>query len=344
MALSLASVLEKAGQPAEQLVTGDGSRLLFAVQAGRVLGLYPPGSTQSFLWTHPALAEPDQAKAYLKGSGWRSPGGHRLWLAPELHLFYPRFPDLSEYSVPPPIDPGRWTFERTDEGAALANRARIRHRGSGADIELEARREFRTARCPLEELPDGLDYAGYEMRSSLDILGNVVAPVGLWSLIQLPWGGEFFAPVRPGTKPRVYLGDIAARDLSVEGSFFRHHARASGIQKTAIHVEDIYGVAGYTWESGGLRSLVVVSFPLGTAQSYIDTPPDALDERGYALQTCNVDLPALGTFAELEHHTPAAGLAPDDRHSEELADVWAFRGPPEHVQAVQERLLAPDRT
>ena len=72
-----------------------------------------------------------------------------------------------------------------------------------------------------------------------------------------------------------------------------------------------------------------------------DTPWLDEADRGYAFQACNVNVPSLGQFNELEYHAPAATAAPGPAFCRDESRVWAFRGPAETVRRAAAALLGP---
>lgn len=77
--------------------------MVFMVQGGRCIGLYPCGELCNVLWTNPQyedavrMMQPDV-------------GGDRLWIAPERKFFYENPRDFEGYHIPFEIDPGDYQF------------------------------------------------------------------------------------------------------------------------------------------------------------------------------------------------------------------------------------------
>jgi len=336
----LAHSLQAAGIPGAELVLDDGSELLVIPDGGRVLALFPPGGSQSLFWVNPALSDPSSACAFFAAGGWRSPGGHRLWLAPETHLFYPAFPDLSDYGVPTSIDPGGYVLDRSGGVARLIGRSAVWDYAAGSAVVVECTREFLPAARPECSSTVDVEYAGYTAGSTLRIVEGCCNGISLWSLIQLPQGGKFIVPVRPGAAPVPFLGEIPAHNLSVEEGTLRYAGSGLGIQKIGVHAAHSAGIALYSWADAGTASLVAVRFDVADPARYIDTPPDAPDSTGCVVQCCNVDIPELGAFAELEHLSPSIGGETGESFSEDVCQVWGFRGARKEIDSVAEALMA----
>jgi hypothetical protein len=49
----------------------------------------------------------------------------------------------------------------------------------------------------------------------------------------------------------------------------------------------------------------------------------------------------LGQFSELEYHIPAIGAGTGRNRCDDVAQVWAFRGPQQRILAVTQALLSP---
>ena len=81
------------------------------------------------------------------------------------------------------------------------------------------------------------------------------------------------------------------------------------------------------------------NFFVNPSGDYIDVQRHDPDDFGYAFQMCRVDEPQFGSFCELEYHAPALGALPDPTRSEDISQVWAFRGPRERSTPSHSKLL-----
>jgi hypothetical protein len=61
MSEDLIGILRSVGKPTESYHSPDGSHVLILPYGGRVLGLFAPGSSENFYWTHPALGSFESA-------------------------------------------------------------------------------------------------------------------------------------------------------------------------------------------------------------------------------------------------------------------------------------------
>ncbi len=348
--MTLARVLRSIGQPVASPVYPDGSRLLLLPHGGRVLGLYPPSDDQNFLWTNPELAGAKSARPFFKSDRWHNSGGDRTWVAPEIDMFFPNFPQTEVYQVPQQLDPGH--YEPVGHNVVgYSNSCALTLSRSRQTIPLQILKSWSWAPNPLrheamwKSLPT-VQYAGYAQRTTLRLVrgsARKAAEVGIWNLLQLPPGGIFLAPTHSRTRPTVYFGTIPRGDLVTQRHAVRYTMSATGIQKIGIRASAATGRAGYLYEHGGRWALVVRNFLVDPSGEYVDVPwnrDGQVGDRGIALQACNVNSD-LGRFAELEYHAPALGGDRGETCRKDVSQVWAFRGPRESVQMIAQHLVSP---
>ncbi len=342
----LAEVLKAAGKEMIPLETPDGSRLLVLPEGGRVLGLYAPGDPRNFLWTNPALRDAASARTFYTSGAWQNSGGDRTWLAPEIDFFLPEFPRLDVYHQPRALDPGSFRAEREADAIHLRMDLSLTPLRHGRPVALRLSRSVRAAADPLRHERnrsgwEGVQFAGYSLRTVLEFADPPadVPAIGLWSLLQMPHGGEMLLPTYSRTEPGVCFGEVPPGDLRVEPRGVRYRMRAPGGQKIGLSAVSSPGRIGYHYRTGETSQLVVRNFSVDPSGEYVDVPWTRPDELGCAVQICNVNLPEFGTFSELEYHAPAIGGATGRVRVEDVSRVWAFRGPFEQVSAVAGKLL-----
>jgi hypothetical protein len=346
---TLADSLNRAGKPPIPLSLPDGTRLLILPFGGRLLGLFPPESDESFLWSNPALATPDSASAWLARAGWPNPGGDRTWLAPEIELFIADLGRIAEtYAVPPALDPGNWALTSADAWCvSLACEARLHLHRSGRDVAVSLAKSFAAAPNPLHGTPladAGVQYAGYTQVTRLEIEPRHDAAVrlGVWSLLQLPQPGVMLIPTREPTVPQVVFGTLSPDELSVEPRFVRWEMGETGADaKIALQAPGLTGRAGYLHPTPqpGAHDLIVREFAVHLGGDYVDALWEPPHQTGWAFQACCVRTGAA-RFSELEYHGRAASSATGANVSRDESRVWAFRGPAEAVLEAA-RLLLP---
>jgi hypothetical protein len=338
---NLVRVLEGADKPTHTIEMKDGARVLILPHGGRILGLFSRSSEENFFWTHPALDSVDTASAFYSSGDWENSGGDRTWLAPEIDLFFPHFPDVSAsgYTQPRSLDPGSYRLLSFDRRMVLTQQFDIRFFRTKSDMRLEISKWLEPSTDPLG-IPElgGAEFAGYEQHTVLKILSGGPGRVGLWDLLQMPHHGEMLIPTLSKEAPKVYFGHVDWEDLSLNENCIRWKMHAAGEQKIGIRALQTIGRIGYLYSSGFTSNLIVRNFAVNPAGPYIDVPWSDHRDEGYALQACNVNS-HLGTFSELEYHAPAIGAEPQSLHCEDVSQLWCYRGDPATIRAVAFRLL-----
>ena len=343
----IAQVLREAGKACEALTTADGSRLLLLPYGARVLGLYAADSPENFFWTNPAFERAETARALFAGDGWHNTGGDRTWIAPELDVF---FTDAAHkhYWQPRQLDMSAYEFDRTGGGCRFTREMALALARSGRQVRVRLTKWFGPAAHPLRRERDMADaatavqFAGYTQRVALQSLDEPFqsdALLGIWNLIQLPEGGEMVAPTYWRAAPQTCFGNVPADHLAVEEHVVRFNTDLRGSHKVAIKAAVSCGRIGYFFGRGAERSLVIRNFFLNPSGEYVDVQPHDTEDFGYAVQLCRIDEAAFGSFCELEYHAPALGALPDPARSEDVSQVWAFRGPRDAIDAIAQKLL-----
>jgi hypothetical protein len=338
----LISSLSAAGQEPLALRCGEGGALVLP-HGARVIGLFARGCEENFLWTNPALGDGKSAETLYQSDDWHNSGGDRVWLAPEIDLFFPDYPNREVYLQPRSIDPGHWSVTDSKDGLTLANSARVQLFRHKREIEVEMTKRYSPAPDPLR-LEKSLDlgdvrYVGYTQQVTLELLCGV-GLVGLWNLLQLPHGGELAVMTYTKTEPTVVFGEIPARCISSDERTLRYRMNHAGDAKITIRAAAVTGRAGYLYSSGDQWSLVVRNFTVDPSGEYADPPWDTPDDLGYAVQACNVN-GTFGQFSELEYHAPAIGGNTGRKTCQDTSQVWAYRGPERSVRAIADALLGP---
>ncbi|MBS1850099.1 MAG: hypothetical protein JST79_04255 [Acidobacteria bacterium] len=343
---ALIDTLKAAGKETIAWQAEDGSTVLVLPYGGRILGLFAPGDEENFLWTHAALGSVATAKEFYGGEQWHNSGGDRTWLAPEVDFFFPEFPSLNRYFQQRELDPGRYEA-KPGSLPLLVNRAALTLSRSQQKVELEISKAISPAVNPLryddQANSSGLKFAGYTLRTTLQVLTKLAtpAPIGLWNLLQLPHGGDMLVTTLSRTQPKIYMGTITAEELIVGDHLVRYKMNAAGEHKLGIRDVGITGRVGYLYANGPERSLVVRNFRVNPSGEYVDVPWAETRNFGFAFQACNVNS-QLGAFSELEYHIPAVTAADGPARAEDESQVWAFRGPEKAVLQVARRLLGPE--
>jgi hypothetical protein len=322
--------LARLGKPTETWTSPDGSRILVLAYGGRILGLFSQESAENFFWTHPALESVETARALYRSPEWHNSGGDRTWLSPEIDFFFPDFPNLNTYRPPLAMDPGDYQLAKEEGSLTLTNRFTYRLSRSQSSIKLEVSKRLAAAPNPLRHA-DGagrLDYAGYTLRARLTVASSdsEAARVALWSLLQLPHGGELLIATFSKASYTTYFGQVDSRDLSISEHLVRYRMRADGEHKLGFKAHPLTGRVAYLYSLGDeSRCLVVRNFFVNPSGAYLDVPSTEINSIGSAVEACNIRS-NLGEFSELEYHTPAIVAQEGAITCEDESQLWAFRG------------------
>jgi hypothetical protein len=146
-------------------------------------------------------------------------------------------------------------------------------------------------------------------------------------------------PLYARSTPQKCFGDVPPESMRLEDRLLRVKINFSGSHKIAMKAAVLCGRAGYVSGSGDRWSLVIRNFSVNPSGDYIDVQRPDLDDFGYAFQICRVDEADFGSFCELEHHAPALGALPDPAQSEDVSQVWAFRGGRTAIDVIARTLL-----
>ena len=341
MSRKLVKNLAAAGREAVVLSGPESGDVVVLPFGGRILGLFASGDETNFLWNNSVLREPEKYRRFQSSGQWQNPGGERVWLAPEVDLFYPNLPAKDPYFQPRTLDSVDYRCERRGDSICLTNTCKLTHFRLKQEIEVRMEKSVRTTMNPLRqtEVGRGLQFAGYEVTTSLEFIGQSQPAIAAWTLLQLPNDGEMLLPTYAETQPTNYFGQIPPGDLEVKPRGVRFRMREPDGQKIGLPATVSPGRLGYHYGTAEMSQLVIRNFTVNPSAQYIDIPWGGEEGRGCPIQICHVDHPALGQFSELEYHAPAIGGTTGLTRGEDSSQVWAFRGPFAEVNKVSELLL-----
>jgi hypothetical protein len=208
---------------------------------------------------------------------------------------------------------------------------------SSKPLQLRLQKSIEAVANPLPATND-IQFAGYALRTSLKITNIHDATIGLWSLLQMPSGGEMILPTHGKPGIRAWFGVSAPEALHLTASAAHYFTGASGAQKLGLRANSTTGRAGYVYGVGGESHLIVREFSVDPAGRYPDVPWDDPHDDGYAVQICNVN-DAMGRFSELEYHVPAIGGSTGKTRCEDHSRVLAYRGSRDAIAEIAIRLL-----
>jgi hypothetical protein len=344
---TLINTLSSCGHVTETWTSPDGSVILVLPYGGRILGLFAPASNRNFLWSHPALQSVESARDFYQSNEWHNSGGDRTWLSPEVDFFLPNFPLTDVYMQPRELDPGSFQLTRENGFITLTNRFSSKLSRSGHTVRFELSKCLKAARNPLRhshpELAERLAYAGYSLCTRLKFMDKDTdhPRIGLWSLLQMPFGGELVIPTLSKLVIQTYMGHIDESDISVTNHLIRYRMRSAGEHKIGIPADAVIGRVGYFYTMDGESCLIIRNFSINPSGEYIDVPWHSTQQPGAAVEACNVNS-RLGAFSELEYHVPAIGGPDGSASCEDNSQVWAFRGKEQDIREVGRILIAPD--
>jgi hypothetical protein len=261
-----------------------------------------------------------------------------------MDFFYPNYPTPDVYFQPREFDPGSYVLRREDDGILLESNFRVRCARSGGSPHVAISKRITPASNPVAEISSAsaFQYAGYTLTTTLRILDNPsAARFNLWTLLQLPHGGEMIIPSYSRSPVERFMGEITPGDVKIEDRFVRYRMRQRGEYKIGLPAVALTGRVGYLYEHGDDASLVVRSIQINPSAAYLDTPFSNPAVVGSAVQACNVDS-GLGQFSELEHHAPAVGGDTNPATSTDVAQLWAYTGKRAEIEELARTLLGSD--
>jgi hypothetical protein len=342
----LIDMLARGGKSAEIWRSPDGSTVFVLPHGGRILGLVAPGSNRNFLWTHPALESIDSLRTFYESSEWHNSGGDRTWLSPEIDFFLPHFPTLDPYVQPRELDPGNFQLGHENGGIRLTNRCALRLSRSQRVVDCEIGKLLNSATNPLQQDDEclmSLMYAGFTLKTRLTF-SNPNADsmfISLWSLVQLPHGGELLIPTLSRSTPIPYFGQVNGDDLLVTEHLVRYWMRSRDSHKLGFGPSAVTGRVGYFYSDEPDSCLVIRNFAVAPAEKYLDVPWSRPGTSGSAIEGCSVN-GELSKFSELEYHSPAIGGSEGDFDFEDESQLWAFRGKECDILKAARILISPE--
>jgi hypothetical protein len=346
---NLLQILKDAGKPGESVKLDNGSVVLLLPHGGRVLGLFASGSAENFYWNNPALKSAATARSLFESAEWQNSGGDRTWLAPEIDFFFPKYPDLTVYHQPRQFDTQSYQVEKSGGTATMRIEFEIKHAKADKPIGLRLTKAVESIANPLRHEEAGkwlndVAFAGYGLRTSIEFTSSPApkAPVGMWHLIQMPYGGDMLVPTYGPSEPKIVFGEIPTGDLTeLPRGGMRYRMTAKGEQKISLRAARCTGRAAYLYDSGEASNLVLRNFFVNPSGEYVDAPWTEPNDVGYGVQACNIN-GRWGEFNELEYHIPAIGVPGAASRCDDFAQTWAYRGPREQIALIAQELLGLD--
>lgn len=261
-------------------------------ERGRILGMEVGG--QEAMWS------PSNADAQ-----WNL-GGERLWVGPEADWFWKETGkiDLANYQVPPALDPDLWTVTESGGDGCRAELDLTLH-GAHDDRELKLRiqRVFE----PWSD-SDPVFFAqnlSLRLTTTLEILGGTAGQsVDLWSILQVPLGGEILMPTQGIASPRDYFDPCPMEEMVLKPGLFGLRVGGKVMFKVGISPDQTLGRIAYARPVDEGVLVTIREFPFCPSMHYCDGPLGGAVGQGDAVQFFN-DGGRFGNFAEIEHRSPA---------------------------------------
>lgn len=338
--------LEHLGKKTQSVQWNDGSRLLFLPYGGRLLGLFAESSESNFFWVNSKLSNRQSAGEVFAPDQWHNTGGERTWIAPELDIFFQDYPACQVHWEPPQLDASDYDFERNESRVVLSKRMELFLARPKKHVRVFLKKEYTPAPNPLRldwkfaSESYGISYAGYTQRTTLCYEGDGDSPaLGIWNLNQFPHGGTMIIPTWYPAEPLVLFGKIPAECLLSHPASVIFHATMPGEHKIAVRAAAIIGRIGYIYHQGETSSLVIRNFFNNPSGDYVDVPKSSPNDLGYSVFSVSVDS-ALGDFTEMEYHAPAIRADLGEVCTNDVSQIWAFRGDRELIRKIARLLLA----
>jgi hypothetical protein len=206
------------------------------------------------------------------------------------------------------MDPGNYSYKLSGRGILMENSGVAEAFASALGVSFTISRHIRPlAHDLIEDFARGtcLKGAGYVEESVIEVDRCCPIKVGLWNLVQVPLGGNASVPVKHLDCHTAFFGEpeeaVCYGGDGMKVSFGRQEMFKIGVKASSI----LGKVAYILKHEDGSASLLLRRFGVGRDVDYADTPWNAPDDAGYALQLfCGA---AKHGFGELEHHAPAVG-------------------------------------
>ncbi len=262
-------------------------------ERGRMLGLDVNG--------HEALWSPKESSA-----AWNL-GGERLWLGPESEWFWKKTEkvDFANYQVPPPLDPDNWTVTGTGDGWCDAEVSLTLTNAGGKDRSLDLALRRRFSLLADQNIVAGESSLGIQTTTTVEILGGTPGvAVDLWSILQVPHGGEMQVPLLKEPTVRDYFSPCPADEISMKDDLFCLRIHGTNIFKIGLPPTEVAGRISYVRPVERGQIVIARSFPVHPGLHYCDAPLNDQGSQGDAVQFF-CDDGSFGGFGEMEHRSPA---------------------------------------
>jgi hypothetical protein len=246
--------------------------------------------------------------AYWVNAGWTgdwNAGGDRLWLAPEVdwHWKTRKAADFAQYEVQGTVDPGAWDLvAQSGDFCQVRQNARLRNRHRQSEVTVEMSRCFSVAE--LSEAPFFKSWLAYRTDNEVTIVkGTRGQRLGLWSLLQVPGGGEVIIAGRESPAFRTHFGCVPKALLKHRRQETRFEITGRHQFKVGLSAAVLTGRMAYVRPVNEGYLVIYRQFFPQPWRTYCDVPMQDLKSQGDAVQIYN-DGGEFGGFGEMEYHSP----------------------------------------
>ncbi len=331
----LDAYLHAMGAETARLEAPDGATALLCPSGARLVGLWPDPRQPNLLWTNPEPPKQPEGKGSWSSWDTGGVGGDRLWLGPEYRWFFEDTPqaDLSNWRLPPQIDPGHYTLQTT---AGTVHFAQDVTMGDGVTAQVE--RTFQIEPTPPERFPDVRAVTLRETRCLQLTNPMPDTEMDLWSITQVSVGTWLIVPtrVRPtvGVSTEKADGELLRR-VHLADDHFAWQVTGQGEIKGSLPVSVVKGCVATLRRIGADQHALLIRRFL---PSYGGHYGDALfaDQVG---EQCVHWWDGFG-FGEIECHSPT--LSAHDKTITEQHYLHAWIGPTASIRSLARSWLECD--
>ncbi|MDG0810025.1 hypothetical protein [Cohnella rhizosphaerae] len=281
--------------------------IVVALERGaRILGVYPDAEGDNLVWVCPDLADREAAESrFSQTPGWNTGGENGAGSAPRLNFIFATFKirtaiPCNRRSIP--AITGWRTGRQAPQARNGGKRARRKPTEAGGALSFRMQKTCRMVEDPLQAAglkPDDLVYAyvGYETETGIELDDRDHGPaVSLWTLLQVPAGGEALIPVYGLAEPTDFFAATGPGHLTAAPGALRFRIDARETHKISLKSVQTTGRFGYIRRGGnGICHLLVRQIAVQPSGVYRDVPAGDLNDYGHCIQFYNDD-GAIGSF------------------------------------------------
>lgn len=240
-------------------------------------------------------------------------GGDRLWVAPEAAWFWKTLErvDFTKYEIPSSLDPGHWKLIRSDDDfCEMSQQTTLHQQHNKQEFAIEVTRRVRRVDLSQEIFAGCIAFhTENELQLGDDLAGE--QSFGLWSVLQLPGGGQMSVGVRESVRPRDYFAPIRDDLWSYSDGALHLKITAKDQYKIGVSPSAATGRVVYARPIGDQQLFVAREIWPQPWLPYCDAPLLEPNTQGDAVQIYNDDGSfgsddgSLGSFGEMEWQSRA---------------------------------------